>query len=56
MTRNDINGTHLCDLQSTAIDVVAIGMTSGAIIIHNLKKDKTILKFKQVFVQNMSLC
>uniref|UniRef100_T1J751 WDR36/Utp21 N-terminal domain-containing protein n=1 Tax=Strigamia maritima TaxID=126957 RepID=T1J751_STRMM len=33
--------------QSTAIDVVGVGLASGEIIIHNLEHDKTLMKFKQ---------
>ncbi|KAK3793159.1 hypothetical protein RRG08_024990 [Elysia crispata] len=33
--------------QSTAIDVMAIGLADGQIILHNLALDKTVIKFKQ---------
>uniref|UniRef100_A0A7S0D1C2 Small-subunit processome Utp21 domain-containing protein n=1 Tax=Amorphochlora amoebiformis TaxID=1561963 RepID=A0A7S0D1C2_9EUKA len=33
-------------VQSPAVDVVGIGMTDGTVVIHNLKFDKTILRFR----------
>lgn len=39
--------THLC--QAPAVDIVAIGLISGSIFIHNLKSDSTLIKFKQEF-------
>lgn len=33
--------------QAPAVDVVAVGLASGDIILHNLKFDETVLKFKQ---------
>lgn len=33
--------------QAPAVDVVAVGLASGEICIHNLKFDETIMKFKQ---------
>lgn len=36
-----------CVEQSPAVDVVAIGLTNGNIIIHNLKLDKTVTQFHQ---------
>merc|ERR1719430_1757223 len=33
--------------QAPAIDVVAIGLVSGEIFVHNLKFDETVVKFKQ---------
>ncbi|CAL1530137.1 unnamed protein product [Lymnaea stagnalis] len=36
-------------VQSTAIDVMAIGLEDGQVILHNLALDKTIVKFKQDF-------
>lgn len=33
--------------QSTAIDVMAIGLADGQVILHNLALDKTVMKFKQ---------
>lgn len=35
--------------QSTAIDVMAIGLADGQVILHNLALDKTVVKFKQDF-------
>ncbi|GFO27669.1 WD repeat-containing protein 36 [Plakobranchus ocellatus] len=41
-------GSPITDIQqSTAIDVVAIGLADGQVILHNLKLDKTVIKFKQ---------
>ena len=37
----------LCIEQAPAIDVVAIGLESGDILVHNLKYDETIVKFSQ---------
>jgi U3 small nucleolar RNA-associated protein 21 len=37
----------ICVQQSPAIDVIAIGLSDGNIIIHNIKFDKTIITFKQ---------
>lgn len=34
-------------VQSPAVDVVAIGLTDGSIILHNLLVDEVVLKFKQ---------
>ncbi|OAJ39198.1 hypothetical protein BDEG_23062 [Batrachochytrium dendrobatidis JEL423] len=36
-----------CLAQSPSIDVIAIGLLDGSIIIHNIKVDKEILRFKQ---------
>lgn len=33
--------------QAPAVDVVAVGLASGGIMLHNLKFDETIMKFKQ---------
>lgn len=33
--------------QAPVIDVVAIGLANGIIVVHNLKKDETIIKFRQ---------
>ncbi|KAH9489302.1 WD repeat-containing protein 36 [Bulinus truncatus] len=35
--------------QSTAIDVMAVGLADGQVILHNLALDKTVVKFKQDF-------
>ncbi|KAI8786613.1 WD repeat-containing protein 36 isoform X1 [Biomphalaria glabrata] len=35
--------------QSTAVDVMAIGLADGQVILHNLAVDKTVVKFKQDF-------
>ncbi|BFY99565.1 hypothetical protein BsWGS_02605 [Bradybaena similaris] len=35
--------------QSTAIDVMAIGLADGQIILHNLAVDRTVVKFKQEY-------
>uniref|UniRef100_A0A0B6Z6J4 Uncharacterized protein n=1 Tax=Arion vulgaris TaxID=1028688 RepID=A0A0B6Z6J4_9EUPU len=35
--------------QSTAIDVMAVGLADGQIILHNLAADKTVVKFKQEY-------
>ena len=37
----------LCIEQAPAIDVVAVGLESGDIFVHNLKYDETIVKFSQ---------
>lgn len=34
-------------LQAPAVDVVAVGLVSGHIIIHNIKFDETLMKFQQ---------
>lgn len=34
-------------LQAPAVDVVAIGLVSGHIIVHNIKFDETLMKFQQ---------
>ena len=34
-------------LQAPAVDVLAIGLADGRIILHNLKHDKTVMDFKQ---------
>ncbi|XP_072924345.1 WD repeat-containing protein 36 isoform X1 [Hemitrygon akajei] len=40
--------SSVCVLQQApAVDVVAVGLTSGMIIIHNLKYDETLMKFQQ---------
>lgn len=36
-----------CIAQSTVVDIVAIGLEDGRIIIHDLKVDKTLLEFSQ---------
>lgn len=36
-----------CTVQAPAIDVVAIGLASGKILLHNLKYDETIMEFVQ---------
>lgn len=36
-----------CTVQAPAIDVVAVGLASGKIILHNLKYDETIMEFTQ---------
>lgn len=41
------NAGVTCMEQSPAIDVVAIGLADGQIILHNLKFDETIMKFRQ---------
>uniref|UniRef100_A0A4W3JTU3 WD repeat domain 36 n=1 Tax=Callorhinchus milii TaxID=7868 RepID=A0A4W3JTU3_CALMI len=33
--------------QAPAVDVIAVGLTTGQIIIHNLKYDETLMKFQQ---------
>uniref|UniRef100_A0A8C0KM45 WD repeat domain 36 n=1 Tax=Canis lupus dingo TaxID=286419 RepID=A0A8C0KM45_CANLU len=33
--------------QAPAVDVVAVGLTSGQVIIHNIKFDETLMKFRQ---------
>ena len=33
--------------QSTAIDVVGVGLESGCVLIHNLRYDETLMKFQQ---------
>ena len=33
--------------QAPAVDVVAVGLASGDIVLHNLKFDETVMKFKQ---------
>lgn len=41
-------GTHVtCIEQSPAVDVVAIGLANGKIIVHNLKCDETLMEFNQ---------
>ncbi|EDV23009.1 uncharacterized protein TRIADDRAFT_27735 [Trichoplax adhaerens] len=37
----------LTTVQAPAIDTVAIGLANGSCILHNLKLDKTLMKFKQ---------
>lgn len=34
-------------LQAPAVDVVAVGLVSGHIIVHNIKFDETLMKFQQ---------
>ncbi|XP_012945406.1 WD repeat-containing protein 36 isoform X2 [Aplysia californica] len=43
-------------VQSTAVDVMAIGLADGQVILHNLAVDKTVVKFKQDYgpVTNIS--
>lgn len=41
------NSAISCLEQAPAIDVIAVGLTSGKIILHNLKFDKTIVEFIQ---------
>jgi U3 small nucleolar RNA-associated protein 21 len=36
-----------CLVQSPAVDVVAIGLADGRIMLHNLKLNKTIMSFLQ---------
>lgn len=36
----------LCLEQAPAIDVVAVGLESGAVYVHNIKFDETIVKFR----------
>eukprot|EP01112_Ceratiomyxa_fruticulosa_P017952 TRINITY_DN5675_c0_g1_i1.p1 TRINITY_DN5675_c0_g1~~TRINITY_DN5675_c0_g1_i1.p1 ORF type:complete len:537 (-),score=83.21 TRINITY_DN5675_c0_g1_i1:212-1822(-) len=36
-----------CIAQSSVVDVVAIGLKNGTILVHNLKFDKTVMQFKQ---------
>ena len=36
-----------CLAQSPALDVVAIGLMDGTIILHNLKVDQQVIQFKQ---------
>lgn len=38
---------HCLIFQSPAMDVIAIGLADGQIIIHNLKFDETVMKFRQ---------
>lgn len=45
--------TQLC--QAPAIDIVAIGLENGSIIVHNLKIDETLMKFKQEWGSVLSL-
>lgn len=33
--------------QAPAVDVIAVGLVSGHIIIHNIKFDETLMKFQQ---------
>lgn len=37
----------ICMTQSPAVDIIAIGRDSGNVIIHNLKMDQEIMRFKQ---------
>ncbi|CAC5374475.1 UTP21 [Mytilus coruscus] len=41
------NSAVTCLEQSPAMDVIAIGLADGQIIIHNLKFDETVMKFRQ---------
>lgn len=34
-------------VQSTAIDVVGVGLESGGVVLHNLRYDETLMKFQQ---------
>jgi U3 small nucleolar RNA-associated protein 21 len=36
-----------CIIQSPSVDVVAVGLSSGHIVVHNLKADETIITFNQ---------
>lgn len=36
-----------CTVQAPAIDVVAVGLSNGLIVLHNLKYDETIMQFTQ---------
>jgi U3 small nucleolar RNA-associated protein 21 len=45
--------TQLC--QAPALDIVAVGLLNGYIIIHNLKTDETLMKFKQEWGSILSL-
>ena len=37
----------LCLAQSTAVDIVGVGLENGTVILHNLKFDETLMKFHQ---------
>jgi U3 small nucleolar RNA-associated protein 21 len=42
-------GSAVCTVvQSPAVDIVAVGLADGRIVLHNLKLDKTLFTFKQV--------
>lgn len=34
-------------MQAPAVDVVAVGLQNGKIVLHNLKYDKTVMSFMQ---------
>lgn len=34
-------------LQAPAVDVIAVGLASGQIVIHNIKCDESLMKFQQ---------
>jgi U3 small nucleolar RNA-associated protein 21 len=38
--------THFT-FQAPAVDVVAVGLANGQIVLHNLKFDETVMKFTQ---------
>ena len=33
--------------QSTAVDVVGVGLENGCVLVHNLRYDETLMKFRQ---------
>lgn len=33
--------------QSTAVDVVGVGLENGCVLVHNLRYDETLMKFQQ---------
>ena len=38
---------YLHDLQAPAVDVIAIGLSDGRVVLHNIRYDETIVEFKQ---------
>ena len=41
------NAGVVCLVQAPAVDVVAVGLQSGAIVVHNLRADRTVMRFHQ---------
>ena len=48
ITDFDISSNHeSCYLQAPAVDVVAVGLADGQIILHNLRYNESVMTFKQ---------
>ncbi|XP_019856091.1 PREDICTED: WD repeat-containing protein 36-like [Amphimedon queenslandica] len=46
-TFNGWGSPLLCLEQSTALDVVGVGLANGGVLLHNVRTDQTIMRFKQ---------